>query len=189
MGSFVGIAPSEGHSTGLSIFEQYPAAASRISGSEKKQIKKTARKLFDVSPSDAISYLASQRGYTNWRPDKLIGQLSSKGVDYEKYRDLGTSAFQDFLGRQMSDAEWQQTSSLAKIKGIRDPAAFETFLNQRIASTPEGQAKMKTEADIAWESQYGNMPRDAQGNLARGRVHFNPSAVNSMVNSMLGTIA
>jgi len=182
----VGVGASEGSHTTNSLFEQYPAAASRLSGGEKKQIKKTARKLFDVSPSDAISYLASQRGYTNWRPDKLIGQLSSKGVDYEKYRGLGTSAFQDFLGRQMSDAEWQQTSSLAKTKGIKDPAAFETFLNQRIASTPEGQRKIKSEADIAWESQYGTMPRDAQGNLLRGLVRYDPAQVQSMINSMIG---
>jgi hypothetical protein len=186
MGSFVGVAPSEGHSTGLSIFEQYPAAAGRLSGSEKKQIKKTAKALFETSPSDALGYLASQRGYTNWRPDKLIGKLSAKEVDYNKYRDLGASAFQDFLGRQMTDSEWNLASSLAKTKGIRDPAAFESFLSQRIASTPEGQAKMKSEADIAWESQYGTMPRDAQGNLIRGMVRYNPGKVQSMINSMIG---
>jgi hypothetical protein len=186
MGQFVGVAPSEGHHTANSIFEQYPAAAGRLSKSEQNQIKRTARTLFETSPSDAIGYLASQRGYTNWRPDKLIGKLSAKGIDYEKYRDLGTSAFQDFLGREMSDSEWALTSSLAKTKGIKDPAAFEAFLSQRLASTPEGQSKMKTEADIAWESQYGTMPRDAQGNLIRGMVRHNPGNVKSLISSMLG---
>ena len=185
MSKSVGVAASEGHHTANSIFETYPANAGRLSGAEIKQVKNTARKLFDVSPSDAISYLASQRGYTNWRPDKLIGKLSAKDVDYEKYRGLAAATFQDFLGRQISDPEWQQTSSLAKTKGIKNPAEFEAFLNQRVASTPEGQAKMKTEADIAWESQYGNMPRDAQGNLLRGMVQFDPSQVSSMVKTML----
>jgi len=186
MTQFVGVAPSEGHHTTNSIFEQYPAAAGRLSKDEQKQIKKTARTLFETSPSDAIGYLAGQRGYTNWRPDKLIGQLSSKNVDYSRYANLGASAFQDLLGRQMSAAEWDLTSSLAKAKGIKDPGAFEAFINQRIASSPEGQAKIKSEADIAWESQYGNMPRDAQGNLLRGMVRHNPGQVQAMINTMIG---
>jgi hypothetical protein len=184
--SLAGVAPSQGVDTGLSIFEQYPAASSRLKKGEIKSIKRYARTLSETSPSDAASYLAQTRGYTNWRPESFIAKLGSQPVDYNKYRDLGASAFQDFLGRQMSYAEWNQTSSLAKTKGIKDPAAFDAFLSQRIASTPEGQAKMKTEADIAWESQYGTMPRDAQGNLIRGQVHFNPAAVRSMANTMLG---
>jgi hypothetical protein len=66
--------------------------------------------------------------------------------------------------------------------GIKDPnAPFKSFLSNRIASTPEGQAKIKTEADIDWESKYGTMPRDAQGNLVRGMVRYNPGQVSSMI--------
>lgn len=189
MASAFGIDPGESHHTSISMFEDYPARVARISPQERKGIKKTARALFETSPSDAISYLAGQRGYTNFRPDLLMGKLLSKPIDYDRFKLTGSTAFQDLLGRSMSDVEWQQASGLAKTMGIKDPNAFEAFLSKRIASTPEGQAKIKTEADIAWESQYGTMPRDAQGNLVRGRVQFNPGAVNQMVNSMLGTVA
>jgi hypothetical protein len=110
----------------------------------------------------------------------------TRPVNYDRFKLTGTSAFQDLLGRPMSDTEWQQTSKLAKTMGIRDPNEFQAFLSKRIASTPEGQAKIKTEADIDWESKYGTMPRDAQGNLARGMVRYNPGQVKNMIQSMIG---
>jgi hypothetical protein len=167
----LGMDPSEGHHTSLDIFEEYPAKASRLSDKERKTVRQTARELFKTSPSDAFSYLASQRGYTNFRADTLMGKLAAKP---------------GLLDRSMSDTEWQRASELAKTMGIKDPSAFESFLSNRIASTPEGQAKIKSEADIAWESMYGNMPRDAQGNLMRGMVRYNPGQVSSMMNTMLG---
>ena len=181
-----GIDPSEGHHTSMSMFEDYPAKAARLSGKERKNIKQTARELFQTSPSDALSYLANQRGYTNFRPDKLMGKLAAKPINYNRFKLVGSSAFQDLLGRSMSDTEWQRASELAETMGIKDPSAFESFLSNRIASTPEGQAKIKSEADIAWESMYGNMPRDAQGNLMRGMVRYDPGQVSSMMNTMLG---
>jgi hypothetical protein len=181
-----GIEPSESHHTSISMFEDYPAKMGRLSPKEQKGIKKTARALFETSPSDAISYLAGQRGYTNFRPDLLMGKLASKPIDYDRFKLTGASAYQDLLGRAMSDVEWQQTSELAKTMGIKDPNAFESFLSKRLASTPEGQAKIKSEADIAWESQYGTMPRDAQGNLLRGMVRYNPGQVKTMIQSMIG---
>lgn len=186
MASAFGIDPSESHHTSISMFEDYPAKMARVSPQERKGIRKTARALFETSPSDAISYLAGQRGYTNFRPDLLMGKFLSKPIDYDRFKLTGATAFQDLLGRSMSDTEWQQTSELAKTMGIKDPNAFEAFLSKRIASTPEGQAKIKTEADIAWESQYGTMPRDAQGNLMRGMVRYNPGQVKSMIQSMIG---
>lgn len=182
----VGVTPSEGSHTTNSLFEQYPAAAGRLSKKEIRAIKDTGRELYKTSPSDALSYLAGTRGYLNWRPDSLIAKLSAKPVNYDNYRGLGESAFQDLLGRKMTDSEWASTSSLAKVKGIKDPNAFEAFFTQRLASTPEGQRKIKSEADIAWESQYGNMPRDAQGNLARGMVRFNATNAQNIANAMLG---
>ena len=182
-----GIKPSEGYHTGLSIFEEYPARASRLSGKERKNIKKTARSLFETSPSDAISYLAGQRGYTNFRPDSLMGKLMAKPVDYERFRPIGAAAFQDLLGREISDTEWQQTSDYAKSLGVRDPNAFQSLLTQQISL--QNPNKILTEADRAWQAMYGNIERDAEGNLLRGRVAFDPGKVNTMVNSMLGTVA
>jgi hypothetical protein len=115
-----------------------------------------------------------------------MGKLAAKPINYNRFKVVGKSAFQDLLGRSMSDAEWQQTSKLAKTMGIRDPNEFQAFMSNRIASTPEGQAKIKTEADIDWESKYGTMPRDAQGNLVRGMVRYNPGQVKNMIESMIG---
>lgn len=182
----LGMDPSEGHHTSLDIFEEHPAKASRLSDKERETVRQTARELFKTSPSDALSYLASQRGYTNFRPDALMGKLAAKPINYNRFKVVGKSAFQDLLGRSMSDAEWQQTSKLAKTMGIRDPNEFQAFMSNRIASTPEGQAKIKTEADIDWESKYGTMPRDAQGNLVRGMVRYNPGQVKNMIESMIG---
>jgi hypothetical protein len=181
-----GIDPSEGHHTSMSMFEDYPAKAARLSGKERKNIKQTARELFRTSPSDSLSYLAGQRGYTNFRPDKLMGKLAAKPINYNRFKLVGSSAFQDLLGRSMSDTEWKEASKLAKTMGIKDPSAFESFFSNRIASTPEGQAKIKSEADIAWESMYGNMPRDVKGNLLRGMVRYSPRQVSSIMDTMLG---
>ena len=181
-----GIDPSEGHHTSLSMFEDYPAKASRLSGKERENIKQTARELFRTSPSDAYSYLAGQRGYTNFRPDKLMGTLAAKPINYNRFKLVGRSAYRDLLDRSMSDTEWERASGLAETMGIRDPNEFQAFMSNRIASTPEGQAKIKSEADIAWESMYGNMPRDVKGNLLRGMVRYNPGQVSSMMNTMLG---
>lgn len=186
MASTFGINPNESHHTSISMFEDYPAKTARLSPQERKGIKKTARALFETSPGDAIGYLASQRGYTNFRPDLLMGKLMTKPVDYDRFKLVSETAFQDLLGRSMSDAEWQQTSEYAKSMGVKDPNAFEALLSKRLASTPEGQAKIKSEADITWESQYGTMPRDAQGNLVRGMVRYNPGQVQSMINTMIG---
>jgi hypothetical protein len=184
--NLVGVGASEGSHTTNSLFEQYPAAAGRLSKKEIRSIKDYARELNRTSPSDAASYLAGTRGYLNWRPESLIAKLGSKSVDYESYRGLAGQAFQDLLGRTMSEDEWAPISESARVKGIKDPNAFDAFINQRVASTPEGQRKIKSEADIAWESQYGNMTRDAEGNLRRGMVRHNPGSVRSMINAMIG---
>lgn len=186
MASTFGINPGESHHTSYSMFEDYPAKTARLSKEERKGLKQTARKLFETSPSEAQTFLSEYRGYTNFRPNLLMGKLMTKPVDYDRFKLVGETAFQDLLGRSMSDAEWQQTSEYAKSMGVKDPNAFEALLSKRLASTPEGQAKIKSEADIAWESQYGTMPRDAQGNLVRGMVRYNPGQVQSMINTMIG---
>ena len=187
MAANFGIQPSEGHHTFLSSVEDYASQATRISPKERRQLKKTAFDIAKTSPSDAYAFVAEQgRGYSNYRPTNLLGKLMTRPVDYDRFKRTGASAFQDLLGRSMSDTEWKQTSKLAKTMGIRDPNEFQAFLSKRIASTPEGQAKIKTEADIAWESMYGTMPRDAEGNLARGMRRYNPGQVKTMIESMIG---
>jgi hypothetical protein len=184
--NLVGVGASEGSHTTNSLFEQYPAAAGRLSKKEIRAIKDNTRELYKTSPSDALSYLAGTRGYLNWRPDSLIAKLNAKPVDYDRYKGLAGQAYQDLLGRSMKEDEWSPLFESARVKGIKDPNVFDAFINQRLASTPEGQRKIKSEADIAWESQHGTMPRDAQGNLIRGMVRYDQTRVNSMIGSMLG---
>lgn len=181
-----GVAPDEGVHTTLSMFEDYPAQMGRASKKEIKGIKKTARTLAETSPSDAISYLASQRGYTNFRPDTLLGRIMSRPVDYEKFRSIGSSSFQDLLSREMNEGDWSNLTSQAKALGIKDPSAFQSFLNERIASSPEGSRKILTEADREFESTRGPIARDPEGNLIRGFFYYNPETVRSITNSMLG---
>lgn len=186
MASTFGINPSESHHTSYSMFEDYPAKTARLSSQERKGIQKTARALFETSPGDAIGYLASQRGYTNFRPDLLMGKLMTKPVDYNRFKLVSETAFQDLLGRSMSDAEWRQTSEYAKSMGVKDPNAFEALLSKRLASTPEGQAKIKSEADLEWESQYGPMARSSSGELLRGFKVFRPGSASTVAEMLLG---
>jgi len=179
-----GKSPGEGHHTSLSIFEDYPAKVSRLSRKERKGIKKTARELFEQSPSDAISFLSGYRGYTNFRPDALIGKYSAADVNYEAYKPIAEVSFQDLLSRPMTDAEWADTTSYAKAMGAKDPSSFQALLNSRILSANPGA--VKSEADLDWERTYGPMTRNAKGELQRGRFQFNPGNVSSLVGTMLG---
>jgi len=183
-----GISPSEGHNTGISIFEDFPARVSRLSKKERKGIRQTAKKLFKAEGSGAAtSYLAGTRGYTNFRPDTLIGKYAAKPIDYDQYRAIGKTSFKDLLGRDMSDSDWKEATRYAEALGVKDPSEFQSLLNQRIASTPKGQARIKSEADIEWESRFGPMARDPRGNLARGFFYYDPSTVAQLTSSMLGT--
>jgi len=182
-----GIEPSEGHHTSLSMFEDYPAKAARLSGKEKKGIRATAQSLFEQSPSDAISYLASQRGYTNFRPDRLMGKLMARPVDYEKFKPIASSAFQSLLGRDIDQADWDQATDYARSLNVRDPYAFQSLLNEQIAL--RNPNKIMTQADREWQSMYGNMQRDAQGNLQRGMVTFDPERFKRMASDLKGVLS
>lgn len=177
-----GTEPSEGHHTSMSMFEDYPAKAARLSGKERKGIRATAKSLFEQSPSDAISYLASQRGYTNFRPDRLMGKLMARPVDYEKFKPIASSAFQSLLGRDIDQADWDQATEYARSLNVRDPYAFQSLLNEQIAL--QNPNKIMTQADREWQSMYGNMQRDAQGNLQRGMVTFDPERFKRMASSL-----
>jgi hypothetical protein len=182
-----GIEPSEGHHTSMSMFEDYPAKAARLSGKERKGIRATAKSLFEQSPSDAISYLASQRGYTNFRPDRLMGKLMARPVDYEKFKPIASSAFQSLLGRDIDQADWDQATDYARSLNVRDPYAFQSLLNEQIAL--RNPNKIMTQADREWQSMYGNMQRDAQGNLQRGMVTFDPERFKRMASDLKGVLS
>lgn len=182
-----GIEPSEGHHTSMSMFEDYPAKAARLSGEERKGIRATAKSLFKQSPSDAISYLASQRGYTNFRPDRLMGKLMARRVDYEKFKPIASSAFQSLLGRDIDQADWDQATDYARSLNVRDPYAFQSLLNEQIAL--QNPNKIMTQADREWQSMYGNMQRDAQGNLQRGMVTFDPERFKRMASDLKGVLS
>lgn len=179
-----GIKPGEGHHTSLSIFEDYPARASRLSGKERRRVKRTARDLFKQSPSDAISFLSGYRGYTNFRPDDLIGKFSAADVNYKTYKPIADVAFQDLLGRSMTEAEWADTTSYAKAMGAKDPSSFQALLNSRILSANPGA--VKSEADLDWERTRGPMTRNAKGELQRGLFRYRPDVVAAAANTMLG---
>jgi hypothetical protein len=182
-----GTEPSEGHHTSMSMFEDYPAKAARLSGKERKGIRATAKSLFEQSPSDAISYLASQRGYTNFRPDRLMGKLMARPVDYEKFKPIASSAFQSLLGRDIDQADWDQATDYARSLNVRDPYAFQSLLNEQIAL--RNPNKIMTQADREWQSMYGNMQRDAQGNLQRGMVTFDPERFKRMASDLKGVLS
>jgi hypothetical protein len=182
-----GIEPSEGHHTSLSMFEDYPAKVARLSGKERKGIRATAKSLFEQSPSDAISYLASQRGYTNFRPDRFMGKLMARPVDYEKFKPIASSAFQSLLGRDIDQADWDQATDYARSLNVRDPYAFQSLLNEQIAL--RNPNKIMTQADREWQSMYGNMQRDAQGNLQRGMVTFDPERFKRMASDLKGVLS
>lgn len=182
-----GTEPSEGHHTSLSMFEDYPAKAARLSGKERKGIRATAKSLFEQSPSDAISYLASQRGYTNFRPDRFMGKLMARPVDYEKFKPIASSAFQSLLGRDIDQADWDQATDYARSLNVRDPYAFQSLLNEQIAL--RNPNKIMTQADREWQSMYGNMQRDAQGNLQRGMVTFDPERFKRMASDLKGVLS
>jgi hypothetical protein len=182
-----GIEPSEGYHTSMSMFEDYPAKVARLSGKERKGIRATAKSLFEQSPSDAISYLASQRGYTNFRPDRFMGKLMARPVDYEKFKPIASSAFQSLLGRDIDQADWDQATDYARSLNVRDPYAFQSLLNEQIAL--RNPNKIMTQADREWQSMYGNMQRDAQGNLQRGMVTFDPERFKRMASDLKGVLS
>lgn len=179
--------PSEGHHTSLSMFEDYPAKVARLSKKEKRNIKNTAFSLFEQSPSDAISYLASQKGYTNFRPDRLMGRLMSRPFDYEKFKPIASSAFQSLLGREIDQADWDQATDYARSLNVRDPYAFQSLLNEQIAL--KNPNKIMTQADREWQSMYGNMQRDPAGNLQRGMVTFDPERFKKMAQDLKGVLS
>jgi hypothetical protein len=182
-----GVAPKESHHSFLSRIEDYASQATSISPKERKNLKAAALKIAETNPADAYAFVSEfGKGYTNYRPTRLLGRLVTQPVDYSKFGTIAKSAFQDLLNREGTEGELNKYNKMAKAMGIRDADAFDQFISGRLASTREGAEKLKSEADYENEARYGTMTRNAQGELNRGQYLFRPELINSAVQQMLG---
>jgi hypothetical protein len=116
-----------------------------------------------------------------------MGKLMARPVDYEKFKPIASSAFQSLLGRDIDQADWDQATDYARSLNVRDPYAFQSLLNEQIAL--RNPNKIMTQADREWQSMYGNMQRDAQGNLQRGMVTFDPERFKRMASDLKGVLS
>lgn len=161
----------------------YGAGQLKASKSLRKAIKAEA-KAYD-SPGGRESFLQSYIGrFSN--PEFIEKQLRrsyKKPVNFEKggYRDLASFAYGQ-QGMGLPEADFQRYVNIAKNTNTRSPEAFSDLVRQDLIAS----GKVKTPADLEWEQRFGTMPRDAQGNLVKGMVRYNPGQVQSMINSMVG---
>jgi hypothetical protein len=172
----------------------------RYSGSKMRPFVKSAKRSIELgqetgeSAAEGLRALADVRGWKSGKVERAARKLAgtpTTSIDPSRYGYLSPtveSTYQTILGRAATPFEIGQAKALAGAKRINpsDPGAFSAFLADLALSSPEGQAKYKTEADIAWEQQYGNMPRDEQGNLRRGLMAYNPETISSLIGTMLG---
>jgi hypothetical protein len=161
---------------------------------------KSARRAIELgqetgeSAAENLRALADVRGWKSGKVERAARKLAKRpttAISPERYGYLDPtveSTYQTVFGRAATPFEIGQAKALAGAQRINpsDPGAFSAFLSDLALASPEGQAKYKTEADIAWEQQYGNMPRDEQGNLRRGLMAYNPETISSLIGTMLG---
>lgn len=181
----------------VSLFE---GVLNRYSGTKKKPFVKSLKQAVrfgQETPESAAESLRASSDAYNWkagnveRAARRIGAMQPAAIASSRYQSLSpviTRSYLDLLGRAPSEEEIQRDIQLAGASRINpsDTGAFTSYIGDLLASSPEGQSKIKTEADIQWETLYGNMPRDAQGNLMRGMVLYRPERIASAVNTMLG---
>lgn len=177
------------------FYEQYAR-------SKPRHARKTALKSVEqgfVDPFTAAEEFAAKGAAAGWRSSKIergVRRIQRKpfGMEsIERYQSLVpivSASYADLLGRSATDQEIQDVLKKAQASRVSsaDPGAFESFLTNQMLTSREGMAKIKTPEDIAWERRYGTILRDAEGNLARGRISFDPTKVAEMANKMLGTV-
>lgn len=183
----------------VSLFE---GILNRYAGGKKKPFVRSLKKQVRFggeTPESAAESLRAYGSAYDWRPGNVeraarrIESMIPQSIAPERYSSLSPiveRTYLDLLGRAPTAGELArdiQTAGASRIKPS-DPGAFSAFIGDLLASSREGQNKLKTEADIAWEQMYGNMPRDAQGNLMRGLVVFRPDKVASSAASAVNTI-
>jgi hypothetical protein len=185
-GALGGGAPAYEPSKTMEDLSEYGRDQLRATKKQKQAIRAEAKTY--TSPGAKEAFLQSYLDrFSN--PEFIQKQLTrsyKKPIDYQTggYRELASRAY-GLQGLEMPEQEFERYMGIAKATNVRSPEAFSDFVRQDLIASD----KVKTPFDIAWESQYGTMPRDEQGRLARGRVQFNPNTVNQLVNSMLGTVA
>jgi len=185
-GALGGGAPEYEPSKTMQDLSEYGRNQLKATQKQKQAIRAEAKTYKSPGAKEAFlqSYLDR---FSN--PEFIQKQLTrsyKKPIDYQTggYRDLASFAYGQ-QGLQMPEQDFERYIGIAKATNVRSPEAFSDLVRQNLIASD----KVKTPFDIAWEQQYGTMPRDAQGNLVRGRVRFDPGAVNQMVNTMLGTVA
>jgi len=161
----------------------------RFSKSKLTPFAKSARRSIESgleSPESAAANLRAQAQMYGWKPNKAervarrLEAQKPQAIAAERYDYLSPlieQSYRDLYGRAPTADEISRNISLASVSRVNpgDTGAFSAFLGNRLMSTPEGQSKIKTEQDIQWEQRYGTMPRDAEGNLIRGVVQFDPA--------------
>jgi hypothetical protein len=185
-GAIGGGAPAYEPSKTMEDLSEYGRDQLRATKKQKQAIRAEAKTY--TSPGAKEAFLQSYLDrFSN--PEFIQKQLTrsyKKPIDYQTggYRELASRAY-GLQGLEMPEQEFERYMGIAKATNVRSPEAFSDFVRQDLIASD----KVKTPFDIAWEQQYGTMPRDEQGRLVRGRVQFNPNTVNQLVNSMLGTVA
>ena len=178
----------------------FESTLKRYSSARMKPFVRSAKRAIELgqetgeSAAENLRALADVRG---WKPRKVekyarkLASIPTTTISPERYNYLDPtveSTYQTIFGRSATPFEIGKAKALAGAQRISpsDPGAFSAFLSDLALASPEGQAKYKTEADILWEQQYGNMPRDEQGNLRRGLMAYNPETISSLIGTMLG---
>jgi len=183
-GALGGGAPTYEPSKTMEDLSEYGRNQLRATKPQKQAIRAEAKTYSSPGAKEAFlqSYLDR---FSN--PEFIQKQLKrsyKKPIDYQTggYRELASRAY-ELQGLEMPEQDFERYMNIAKATNVRSPEAFSDFVRQDLIASD----KVKTPFDIAWEQQYGTMPRDAQGNLMRGLFAYNPDTVKRLTASMLGT--
>jgi hypothetical protein len=163
-----------------------------LGGYAEKQIKPTKSQKQSIlkeaatygSPGAKEAFLQSYVGkFASPFIEKRLAKSYKTPIDFEAgpYRDVASYAYGQ-QGLAMPEDAFQQYINLAKATNVRSPEAFSDIVRSGMIASD----MVKTPGDIAWEQQYGNMPRDAQGRLAKGLVKFDAGKVKELAQTMFG---
>jgi hypothetical protein len=159
----------------------------------EQQIKPTKRQKQAIrreantfgSPGAKEAFLQSYVGrFSTPFIEKQLAKSYKTPIDFEggPYRDVASYAYGQ-QGLTMPEDAFQQYINLAKATNVRSPEAFSDIVRSGMIASD----MVKTPADIAWEQQYGNMPRDpGTGRLIKGMGRFDASRVKELADAMMG---
>ncbi len=150
------------------------------------------------TPESAAATLRNYGSVRGWKPSKVerkvrkLQNIQPTSIASERYQPFTASVqstYRDLLGRAPTAQEISIRLAEAGSKRINpsDPGAFDAFLSDALAATPEGQGKIKTEDDLKFEAFFGPMGRTSEGYLKRGVVKFRPEVVGGAINKMFNS--